>query len=171
MRLPKFLIGLLIGAAFALIVWYWQKSTSAEEGALAVLDRLAAAEARVRQLEAELRLAQKGEYPAEGPELLSGIAQLWGLQKKEEPQIAQQAGTPEPVPAQPSSLAQGEDDLQQINGIGPTYERRLKEAGIITFADLAAQTPERLRAVTGLQEWQSAAPEQWLAEAKELSED
>ena len=59
MKFPKFLIGLCIGAIVGLIFWYWQKSTSAEEGALAVLDRLATAELRVRDLEARLRLAEK----------------------------------------------------------------------------------------------------------------
>jgi predicted flap endonuclease-1-like 5' DNA nuclease len=125
----------------------------------------------VRELEAELRLAHEGEYPEENPEVLSGISQLWGLQKKGEPRIQQAQGTQEPASVQASSPESSEDDLQLINGIGPTYERRLKEAGILTFADLAAQTPEKLRELTGLQEWQSAAPEQWLSEAKDLSEN
>lgn len=171
MRLPKFLIGLLIGTAFALVVWYWQKSTSAEEGALAVLDRLAAAEARVRELEGELRLAQESEYPSENAELLAGISQLWGLQKRVEPKRDQEVGRQEPAAEQAPTPAHGEDDLKLVSGIGPTYERRLKEAGITTFAELAAQTPDDLRVITGLKEWQSAAPEQWVSEAKQLSED
>ncbi len=38
-----------------LLFWYWQKSTSAEDGALVLLDRLAIAEARIRELEQQLR--------------------------------------------------------------------------------------------------------------------
>jgi len=37
----NFLIGLLVGAIVAAVVWYWQKSTAADDGALALLDRLA----------------------------------------------------------------------------------------------------------------------------------
>ena len=57
-----FLIGFLIAGLTALIVWYYQKSTTAEDGALNLLDRYADAEARVRELEealAEARPAAK----------------------------------------------------------------------------------------------------------------
>lgn len=49
----NFLIGLLLGTLVMLLVWYWQKSTRAEDGALALLDRLKAAESRVRHLREE----------------------------------------------------------------------------------------------------------------------
>ena len=49
-----FLIGFLIAALTALIVWYYQKSTTAEDGARALLDRFADSEARVRELEEAL---------------------------------------------------------------------------------------------------------------------
>lgn len=50
-RTPNFFVGLLIGTLVALLIWYWQKSTSAEDGALDLLDRHAAAQARLRELE------------------------------------------------------------------------------------------------------------------------
>jgi len=53
-----FLIGFLIAALSALIVWYYQKSTTAEDGALALLDRYADSEARVRELEEALSTAK-----------------------------------------------------------------------------------------------------------------
>jgi len=46
----NFIIGLIFGVLVGAIVWYWQKSTSAEDGALALLDRLAMAENRLREL-------------------------------------------------------------------------------------------------------------------------
>lgn len=46
-------------------------------------------------------------------------------------------------------LAEG-DDFLQLRGIGPTYARRLKEAGFTTFAQLAATTPEAVAAAIGL---------------------
>ncbi|GAB4267701.1 MAG: hypothetical protein Kow0080_09950 [Candidatus Promineifilaceae bacterium] len=51
----NFLIGLLFGSLVVLLFWYYQKSTSAEDGALALLDRLAEAQARLRALQEESR--------------------------------------------------------------------------------------------------------------------
>jgi hypothetical protein len=53
-KFSNFLSGLGFGVLVAVLIWYWQKSTSAENGALTLLDRLAAAEARIRDLGAEL---------------------------------------------------------------------------------------------------------------------
>lgn len=53
-RRSTFLIGFLIASLTALIVWYYQKSTSTEDGALDLLDRYAHSLARVRELEARL---------------------------------------------------------------------------------------------------------------------
>lgn len=170
MKLPKFLTGLLIGTAAGLIYWYWQKSTSAEEGALAVLDRLAAAEARVRELEGRLRLAQEPRITSEQPELLSGLSDLWGLDAATEEIELEEAAVQEAVIDDSTETDIAGDDLRVINGIGPTYERRLKEAGIHTFADLAQQEPEKIRSITGLKAWQATEPEEWIAEAQTLSE-
>lgn len=49
-----FFSGLLIGLMIGLAVWYWQKSTVADDGAIALLDRLKMADDKVRQLRAEL---------------------------------------------------------------------------------------------------------------------
>lgn len=50
----RFFSGLLIGLMVGLAVWYWQKSTMADDGAIALLDRLKIADDKVRQLRAEL---------------------------------------------------------------------------------------------------------------------
>ena len=42
------------------------------------------------------------------------------------------------------------DDFTRVSGIGRTWDGRLKAAGIRTFAQLAAQTPESLAAVLGI---------------------
>jgi hypothetical protein len=52
-RRSTFLVGFLIAALTALIIWYYQKSTSAEDGALDLLDRYAQAQTRIRELEAD----------------------------------------------------------------------------------------------------------------------
>ena len=57
------------------------------------------------------------------------------------------------------------NDLTLINGIGPTFAKRLHEAGLQTFADLAASTPEHLRQVAKVAEWQGD-PANWIAQAQ-----
>lgn len=166
MKLPKFLAGLLIGTAIGLIIWYWQKSTSAEDGALAVLDRLASAEARVRELESQLRLAQEQRGAGEQPEVLAGIADLWGLEAAPEETHSEKSD-----PEDGAAPEGKENDLTVISGIGPTYERRLKEAGIRSYSDLAQQTPGSLREIVGIESWHAADPQQWIAAAQALSEE
>ena len=69
----------------------------------------------------------------------------------------------EPVEAPPPKA----DALETIRGIGPVAARRLKEAGIVTFAQLAASTPEEVGAITRPGRWN---PADWIAEAGRLAE-
>lgn len=48
----------------AIILWYYQKSTSAEDGALDLLDRYAELKARIRRIEASAA-AQAPEHTAD----------------------------------------------------------------------------------------------------------
>lgn len=48
---PNFTIGFLIGLLLCVILWYWQKSTAAEDGALELLERYAAQEKLWREKE------------------------------------------------------------------------------------------------------------------------
>ena len=66
--------------------------------------------------------------------------------------------------------ARQRDPLIDINGIGPVYQRRLFDAGVYTFADLAALTPERVREIVRPQSWQDVDPAAWIAEAQTLAE-
>ncbi len=59
------------------------------------------------------------------------------------------------------------DDLTQIDGIGPTFARRLAEAGVTTFAQLAALSPEEAREITHVTV--QSDPADWIAEAQSLS--
>ncbi len=59
------------------------------------------------------------------------------------------------------------DDLTIINGIGPTFAQRLRDAGLNTFADLAHSTPEHLREVAKVAEWQGD-PADWITQAKAM---
>ncbi len=77
------------------------------------------------------------------------------------------------TPAEPPDSAGEEaagDALERIRGIGPVFAGRLRAAGIRTFAALAAQSPEHLRAVVQAQPWQKVDPQAWIAEARLLME-
>lgn len=64
---------------------------------------------------------------------------------------------------------QVKDRLQEINGIGNVFAKRFNEAGIFSFAELAAVTPERAREIINPQYWQEIEPEAWIAEARALA--
>lgn len=59
------------------------------------------------------------------------------------------------------------DDLTQIDGIGPTFANRLYEAGVNTFSQLAAMTPEEVRQITKVTV--QGDPADWIAEAQSLA--
>ncbi|MBK8899655.1 MAG: hypothetical protein IPM53_00605 [Anaerolineaceae bacterium] len=125
----NFLIGLLIGGLVGLLFWYWQKSTSAEDGALALLDKLAAVEKRARQFKEAL---ERGEEP----EILRNIA-------------LPPAGTEVPSflsrsrnDAETETAA--DDDLTQVKGIGAVFNGRLQAAGINSIARFKALSAAEL---------------------------
>lgn len=129
----SFWLGFLLAFLAGVAVWYWQKSTSAEEGALDLLDELAKVKARVRLL------------PEDG-EMETAVS-----------------------PATPLTQSTTPDDLTAIHGIGPVYAHRLQEAGIHTFAALAAQSPERIAQITQLKEWHAADPADWITQAQTMN--
>ena len=61
------------------------------------------------------------------------------------------------------------DNLVDINGIGIVFAKRLNQAGIYTFAQLAESTPERIKEIINPEEWQKIEPESWIAQANELA--
>jgi predicted flap endonuclease-1-like 5' DNA nuclease len=62
-----------------------------------------------------------------------------------------------------------ENKLILIHGLGDTYAAALIEAGIVTFEDLAAQTPEQLVVITSAARLRSADFEAWIEEARQRS--
>ena len=63
------------------------------------------------------------------------------------PPVQVAEASPDPVP--PAEATAEPDDLTEVNGIGPVYAKRLTEAGITTFSDLAATSDAKLREVLG----------------------
>ena len=62
------------------------------------------------------------------------------------------------------------DDLKTIQGIGPTYEKKLQQAGIKTFRDLANADEETIAAAIGSAAAQRARREKWVAQARLAAE-
>ena len=61
------------------------------------------------------------------------------------------------------------DALEQIQGIGPVFARRLHEAGITTLADLAAQTPAQVRAIVAtVRGGKMINAQAWIDQARQL---
>jgi polyhydroxyalkanoate synthase len=52
-------------------------------------------------------------------------------------------------------------DVESVNGIGPTYAERLRDAGIETVADLAERDAAELAEITNASPSQA---EEWLAQ-------
>lgn len=130
-----FFTGFIIGTLIVLLVWYWQKSTSAEDGALDLLDRFAQSQARVRELESNAS-ALPGSAPA-------------GSRQR--------------------AVAEGNDDLQAIVGIGPTYAERFASHGITTYAQLAQLSPDKAREMVGVSMKRTAEVAEWIADARRLA--
>jgi predicted flap endonuclease-1-like 5' DNA nuclease len=59
------------------------------------------------------------------------------------------------------------DSLIGIRGIGPVYQRKLREIGINSFAQLAATDPGQLRQALGVKHWQRVDIASWVRQANE----
>lgn len=123
----NFMIGLLIGGLVGLLFWYWQKSTSAEDGALTLLDKLAATEKRARQLKNALEGGAGPEVMRNIPlpPLVSDIPSFLSRSREE-------------------AEAAPEDDLTRVKGVGTVFNGRLQAAGVESFAKLKTLSAEEL---------------------------
>jgi len=59
------------------------------------------------------------------------------------------------------------DDLENLPGIGKTYEGRLYDAGVCTWAKLAALTPEELAAILKAPAWNQPDYSAWINYARQ----
>ena len=75
-------------------------------------------------------------------------------------------------PRQSTPAGQAGDDFQKIAGIGQAIERRLHDAGILTYQDMAARSPEQIAAsltdVAGLSSARIASQD-WAGQAGRLA--
>ncbi len=95
----------------------------------------------------QLTLVRVTEILAEGADA-TGVKAALGAGSA--PKAAAPAAAPKA--AAPAAVESG-DDLTQITGVGPAAAKKLAEAGITTFAQLAAVDPEAFEATKVKPEW------------------
>ena len=86
---------------------------------------------------------------------------------RERPAVLPAARRPEKGEDEPAGAGEAHtlavaDDLAEVWGIGPVYRARLAEAGITTFARLAAADPDAVVTATGVPPARAA---DWIAQA------
>lgn len=59
------------------------------------------------------------------------------------------------------------DDLTVIKGIGPVYQRKLRDLGIGSYQQLAQVDSEHLRRLLDVKRWQRVEIESWVAQARD----
>ena len=69
-----------------------------------------------------------------------------------------------------AKAAEGADDLKQLSGVGPALEKKLHDAGVTTFAQIAAWTEEDVAAMDEKLSFKGRIErEGWIAQAQELT--
>lgn len=69
------------------------------------------------------------------------------------------------APVAAATLLDNRDPLEKIEGIQQVYQMKLYEAGILTFAQLAAASPSRITEIIEPQNWQQIDIMKWRREA------
>ena len=91
--------------------------------------------------------------------------------KAEAPKAEKKADAPKAeAKAAPKKAAKadGADDLKQLSGVGPALEKKLHEAGVTTFAQIAAWTEEDVAAMDEKLSFKGRIErEGWIEQAKE----
>lgn len=158
-----FILGLLIGWLVEWIIdWlYWRRRREQRlMGSRSIsLEKQAALEADLASSREDIRFLQDRVR-----ELEADKARLEALSAQPQPDL--NATRLQPAAAEPPAP----DDLEVINGIGPVIARRLNGAGIFTFEQLAAQTPEFLRNTLGDAIQRLADEESLLEQARQLAQ-
>ena len=69
-----------------------------------------------------------------------------------------------------ATLSPQRDPLIDVNGIGPKYQEKLFDAGIFTFAQLAALSTDQLREIIKPERWQEQNMQDWIDEAHQFAQ-
>ncbi len=168
----NFLTGLVAGLIIAWVAeWtidqlFWRRRREEAMG-------IGQGDAKKLQAELDAVKAENVALQTEREEAIQeGQAEVQALKAKleiAEATIGQLKSQPQAVsPPVPSKTGKSHE-LEAIRGIGRVFARRFHEAGICTFADLAALDPERAREIAGVKARQFVDPKNWIAEAERLA--
>ncbi len=161
--IAAFVLGLIVGWVIEWIIdWIYWRRRIAE-----MTQRLQAAEAQIPQ-QADLKKtdAMKADLEAQIATMKANYA---SLQAKYTALEAEKAATQMPAAASQVQEPVVPDDLIVINGIGPVIAKKLNDAGIFTFRQLGAITPEGLRGIVGDVIQRLANEEDILDQARKLA--
>ena len=85
-------------------------------------------------------------------------------------EAAPKAEAKKAAPKKAAAKAEGGDDLKQLSGVGPALEKKLHEAGVTTFAQIAAWNDEDVAAMDEILAFKGRSErEGWIEQAKELA--
>ena len=129
------------------------------------LQRLVTAEGEVSRLQAELA-ENRQKLATTEHELKTAQAKLKKAEQTLE-QLRAELNPPAQAAAEPAKKKR-KDRLERIGGIGAVFARRLNEAGVSTFEQLTELSPDRIREILQVEEWQKIEPEKWIEEARAL---
>ena len=112
---------------------------------------------------------KSGVKAAMGAGSVSGAA-VAAAAPKAETRAAPKAAPKAKAEAKAAPATDGADDLKKLSGVGPALEKKLHEAGVTTFAQIAAWTDADVAEMDEKLSFKGRIErEDWIAQAKELA--
>lgn len=161
-----FVIGLIVGWVVEWLIdfFFWRRSGNQSAADLQELqDKLVLAEARADEAGAKLAATEESVVKLQNDRshLENRVLEL---QAELEAAMEQ---APEVIIKE---VFRASDRLEKIKGIGSVFAKRLNEAGIFTFEQIAEADPVWLEEVVEAKAWQDVVAEEWVAEAAKIVE-
>ena len=121
----------------------------------------------------QLTLVRISEILEKGADKSGVMAAVSGAGMVAAPAAAKPAAkkaAPKKAAAPKAEAAAGADDLKALSGVGPALEKKLHDAGVTTFAQIAAWTEEDVAAMDEKLSFKGRIErEGWIAQAAELA--